>query len=360
LNTKIIIAFIGHLPPPFGGVAIMNESMQSLLKNSYNIISFNTSNGEENEDLYSNKFFNKIFFQIKLFFKFILFVKNDRFQIANLFVTTSFGFIREAIFILILIILKKKIIIHFHSKKSGEYFLSPIRIKILSYFMNKADKIIVLSEDHFNYFSKYFNTNNMVVIENFVNYKDYFCEIEEKVDEFLYVGRLSRKKGFFDLLTSISILKKQKLKVIFNIIGSPENDIVKEEIKQFVIDQNITSYLKFHGQKFGKEKFDLFKKCSYFIFPSHFENSPVVLKEAIASKMAIVSSNIEANNLILKNFGAHIPFELNNIEDLAKSIKVLVLDQQRSCAHMRASEKILQFDAKIAQIKFHSLIIEIS
>ena len=47
------IAFIGPLPPPLGGVAIINQSFQKISYSScYEITYFNTSDQNRREDLY--------------------------------------------------------------------------------------------------------------------------------------------------------------------------------------------------------------------------------------------------------------------------------------------------------------------
>jgi len=62
------------------------------------------------------------------------------------------------------------------------------------------------------------------------------------------------------------------------------------------------------------------------IFPSHFENSPVVLKEAICAEMPIISSDIDANKNILSRIGNNIFFETKNSTNLAEAIIKLESD----------------------------------
>jgi len=356
MNSKKQILFIGPLPPPLGGVAIINESFQKLNYNDYEIISFNTSRGNEKEDLYNVNILKKAWPQLIIIKKFFFFVKNNEFFIANLFVTSGLGFLREIFFILILKFFKKNFIIHFHSKKKGEFFLKKNKIQILAFFLNMADKIIVLSNDHYQYFIQFFKKEKMTIIENFVDYDLYDCDIINKKEEFLYIGRLSEKKGFFDLLECVSILKERKYLIKFNIVGLAENEMEERKINDFIMNKNIGDMFRFYGLKFGKEKYDLFKKCKYFVFPSHFENSPVVLKEAIASKMAIVVSDIEANRNVLDMVENHIYFEVKNPIDMATKIIMMLNDDERTLRLMLNSEKTKIFDSEIARIKLLQVI----
>ncbi|UFH59213.1 glycosyltransferase family 4 protein [Sulfurovum mangrovi] len=356
MTTKISIAFVGPLPPPLGGVAVMNESFQDIMKDTFDIVSYNTSSGAEREDLYSNRFVKKAAPQLIRLKAFMDFVRQNSFTTANLFVTTGLGFIREAFFIIVLKMLGKKLIIHFHSKKKGEFFLGPLRIRILAFFVNKADHIVMLSDDHCKYFEKYFDKRKISVIENFVDYANYDCNINEKVGEFLYVGRLSEKKGFFDLLESITLLKKEGVQVLVNVVGAPENDEVDERIKEYVKAHQIDTFLRFYGLKFDEEKYKLFKQCRFFLFPSQFENSPVVLKEAIAAKMAILSSDIDANRNVMKVVDHAMFYPAGDEKSLAESIKSLLANDALAEEMMKSAEKVKIYDKSIAREKLLNVI----
>lgn len=334
----------------------MNESFQKLIEDAYKIVSYNTSRGDEREDLYSNRFVKKAVPQLIRLKAFIDFVRQSSFATANLFVTTGIGFIREAFFIMVLKIFGKKLIIHFHSKKKGEFFLSPLRIRILAFFVNKADHIVMLSDDHCKYFANYFDKNKMSVIENFVDYANYDCNISDKVTEFLYVGRLSEKKGFFDLLESITQLKKEGVQVLINVVGAPENDEIDGRIKEYVKAHQIDTFIRFHGLKFGEEKYKLFKQCRFFLFPSQFENSPVVLKEAIAAKMAILSSDIDANRNVMKVVDHAMFYPAGDAKSLAESIKSLLANDAIAEEMMKSAEKVKIYDKSIARDKLSHVI----
>lgn len=352
------ICFIGPLPPPIGGVAFMNHQFQTLLiENGFQIISFNTSKKTKSEDLYKKKGMNEFVHLLSSIFKFISFMFTNRFDIANIFVTSNLAFMRDAIFIIILKIFRKKIILHFHSKKQGEYFLEKKRIGYMSFFINMADKIILLSEDHKQYFQQYFNNEKMEIIENFIDYELYKCNISEKVDEFLYVGRLSEKKGFFDLLKAVSILQDKSLKI--NVIGLPDNEKTEHDIHEIIRDNNINDNIIFYGSQTGQLKYDLFKKCRYFIFTSHFENSPVVIKEAIAARMALLTSNIDANKNILDNKKNKLYFEVSNEKDLVKKI-IRLRDEKLFIELAESSSKIEEYDKKLAYKKLTTIMKKVS
>lgn len=360
MNPKTSIAFVGPLPPPFGGVGVMNESFQQILSPKWNVLSYNTSSGKLNEDLYKSKGFRNLWHLAKNIYGLIKFIATNKFKIVNVFVTSNVAFIRDSIIILILWLSRKQIIVQFHSKKKGEFFLGNFTIRYIGFIFKFVKKIIILSEDHYQYFSQYFDKSKMVIIENFVDYDLYECKIENKVNEFLYVSRLSKKKGIFDLIEAVKVVKEKGLNPKINVLGTAENDETKNMIdiwlKKYKLEQNII----LHGNVYGSKKYEFFKSCSIFIFPSHFENSPVVIKEAIASKMAILCSDIKANKIILEDKENTIFFITKDIDDLANKIENILIDPILLSDLIQRSAKCRLYDKKHAKEKMNNILSELS
>lgn len=354
------ILFVGPLPPPLGGVAIINENIQNIhFEQFYNIV-FDTSDKRERENLYSSFSIKNIFKGIKKCKALKLLVKVEKPGIANIFITSGFAILRDLIFLRILKKSDIPIIIHFHSKTKGEFALTPLRLKIVGKLFNKyADRIVLLSDYHFSFFTQYFEKDKCRIIENFVDYSLFSNSINDKTDEFLYVGRLTEQKGFFDLLYAVRLLKKWKENPVINIIGLTDNDENEKAILKFIEKFKLENNIILHGAKFGEDKYSHFKKAKCLIFPSHFENSPVVLKEGIAANMAIIASDIDANKNLLKNFGNYLFFEKGNIEDLALKIKELLDDNTKVIDMCKHSEKIKDYDISIAKYKIELLMQEL-
>lgn len=340
------IAFIGPIPPPVGGVALANLRVQELVraKNPKDIIlNLNTSKGLQNADLYKKKGFGELFHFIKNIFQLIVFVAKNRIDVSNVYVVPNISFLREMMFIFILKITTKKLVVHLHAKTEGDYFLSGFKLKVFTKVVGLGDVIFVLSEKfHKKFYAQYIDEKKLVVLENFVNYKDFKNPIEDKTNDFLYVGRLSEKKGFLDLVEAIVLIKDKVKDLTIHVLGEYENEEFKALVDSKIEAHQLTSF-KFYGSRTGEEKFIFFKENSVFIFPSYFENSPIVLKEAIASKMAIIASDIVENKNILDPFNIKEYYKVRDIKHLAK--KILKAHNQKALitSYMKNAEKITHF-----------------
>tara|TARA_R100000988_G_C3999170_1_gene167766 strand:+ start:103 stop:1176 length:1074 start_codon:yes stop_codon:yes gene_type:complete len=340
------IAFIGPIPPPVGGVALANLRVQELVRTHHPkdvILTLNTSKGLTNADLYKKKGIGELLHFIKNIFQLIRFIAKNRIDVSNVFVVPNISFLREMIFICILKLTTKKLVVHLHAKTEGDYFLSGFKLKIFTKVVGLGDIIFVLSEKfHKQFYSQFIDEKKLIVLENFVNYRNFDTNISDKTNDFLYVGRLSEKKGFLDLVEAVILIKDEVKNLTIHVLGAYENETFKTLIET-KIKRNQLNNFKFYGAKTGAEKFEFFKKNSVFVFPSYFENSPIVLKEAIAAKMAILSSDIIENKNILDPFSIKEYFKTRNIQDLAEKIKKLHNHKELVTSYMNNAEKVTHF-----------------
>jgi glycosyltransferase involved in cell wall biosynthesis len=345
------IAFIGPIPPPVGGVALANIRVQQIVRanpQNYTILVYNTSKGGERADLYKRKGLRELWHFVKNILGILRFVFSNKIDVSNVFVVPNISFVREAFFILILKITTKKLVVHLHAKTEGDFFLSGFKLKLFTKIVGLGDVVFVLSEKfHKSFYADYINPKKLVVLENFVDYKEFTNEIENKTSDFLYVGRLSEKKGFMTLVKAVGLAKDSFKETKIHVLGEFENEMFEQKVLLEIEKNNLNNFI-FYGAMTGEAKSEMFKKCSVFLFPSYFENSPIVLKEAIAAKMAIIASDIQENKNILDPFKNKLFFEAQNENDLAVQIIKLLDNPQLKNEMMKASEQIKNYNFETA------------
>ncbi|NQX77811.1 glycosyltransferase family 4 protein [Gilvibacter sp.] len=346
------IAFIGPLPPPVGGVALANIRAQEIVQRlapEHEIITLDNSKKSINADLYKRKGLSEMGHFIKNIGKFLGFIFKNRIAVANVFVVPNISFVREAVYILLLKLKPGQLVVHLHAKTSGDLFLSGFKLKLFTKIVGLGDVVFVLSEKHHRqFYAKYIKPEKLVVLENFVTYSDFDNQISQKEHKFLYVGRLSEKKGFKTLVEAVALAKNELSGLTIEVLGAFENAAFEQEMNQMIQDHQLSQF-RFHGPQMGQEKFEQFKRCSVFVFPSYFENSPIVLKEAIAAKMAILSSDIQENQNLLEDFDNKVLFKAQDAEDLSKKLINCFKDKTSINAMMLASEKIKNYDVTEAE-----------
>ncbi|MDD5213799.1 MAG: glycosyltransferase family 4 protein [Candidatus Gracilibacteria bacterium] len=169
-------------------------------------------------------------------------------------------------------------------------------------------------------FLKYPNVNkNIVVIGNGVNIEEFENLKEEKKEDIykiLFVGRLEWTKGIDLLIESIKKIDKNILeekKVEFHLVGYGYQE---DEYKKLVQKCHLEKYIIFKGKIVGDDLIREYKTSDLFILPSRTEGFGMTIIEAMASKLAVISTKCGGPEDIIENGKNGFLIEKENIEDL--------------------------------------------
>ena len=204
------------------------------------------------------------------------------------------------------------------------------------FFMKKVfDKVVVVSRQDLDKFRNDFG-EKLVVIENSINYENFI-----KKDDFNYtkesisialVGNVKHRKGYDKLKELFELLKTENKNYIFNIAGGIEDENLKNGVialsEKF---NNIT--VNFCGKISNINEFLL--ENDIFLSLSRVEGLPISVLEAMAIKIPIILSNIDAHSLItsddVKNDILFDSIEkcFENIKNIDNSYKTIIDTQYK-------------------------------
>jgi glycosyltransferase involved in cell wall biosynthesis len=118
-----------------------------------------------------------------------------------------------------------------------------------------------------------------------------FEELEKKRYDAVFVGRIAKEKGVFDLLKAWQEVIKVKRSARLLIVGSgPEIQLVRN----FVTDAGLGENVVVLGRVSDVEMYGLMKTCKVFVFPSRFEGWGLAVAEALACGLPVVCYDIPA------------------------------------------------------------------
>ncbi len=243
---------------------------------------------------------------------------------SHVFINTS---IYPAAFIKLLIVLlslkktkNKKIRIFFHG---GAFATMPFLKNhsmgwLVSQILKKADSIHFLSNEQGQGFELFFPE---IPWELFCNYLPHNRIVLRKNTErttLLFVGRIVREKGVFEILKAVDHLGMSNIELVFAGEG-PDLDALKSAAR------TCKCRVKIMGRVQSQEKLnDLYSRSAMLLLPSYKEGMPYVVIESLRAGLPVITTPTGAlPDMILDGINGLLVFP-RQIDSLAKAIKKIL------------------------------------
>jgi glycosyltransferase involved in cell wall biosynthesis len=206
--------------------------------------------------------------------------------------TASFtSFWEKCIYIVIGRLAGKKIVLHIHGALFKEFYVGSSRFaqNLIQRFIKMCGVIIVLSPSWERFFAAFVDVHKIFVVENGIDLKP-FARQGEKSDGFaiLHMGEVSERKGIYDLIKVIEVLKEKQLDFHFEIVGPGELQNVAT-----IIERNgLTEHIRLRGPRYGEQRYQYFRRAHCFVLASYGEGLPIALIEALAAGLPVVVTSV--------------------------------------------------------------------
>ena len=164
--------------------------------------------------------------------------------------------------------------------------------------------------------------------------------------KFLAVGRFShRHKGFDLLIEAFNIFAKENKEWTLDIVGEGvEEPMYRKMIAEYGLEERI------HIHPFTSQIQNYYSEAQIYILSSRWEGMPLVLMEAMAHGLPIVSSDMPISKEIMGEFGIY--FENGNIKQLAQRMtEATQIDWKKKSDEALKIAKHFDIDAIIEQWK---------
>lgn len=218
-------------------------------------------------------------------------ISDKKIKIVHIHSASRASFKRKKYFLKLSKIFNKKVIFHIHGAEFIQFYnqSSDRKKREISNVLKKADKIIALGEMWKKNLYDISENENIEILYNPVVVSE-FKQSDLSSEDILFMGRLGRRKGIYDLLDVIPSVIEKYPNVKFNIGGDGEIENVRKIIEKRQIERNV----EILGWVDFERKIEYFKKSSIYILPSYDEGLPVSILEAMASGLPTIASNVGA------------------------------------------------------------------
>jgi len=284
------ICFIAQFPPPIHGLSKAIDTLyNSELAEKYE---FSNVNITDNKSILSNIF--KI-------------IKNDADLYYLTISQTTGGNIRDLIIIKLLLMKRKKILVHLH----GGYYRTMLESdckniikKINLKLFGKLSGAIVLGNSLKHIFKGVVEESKIHVVENCVDAQYLISEEKfnlkmknlDNKDKFniVYLSNFIESKGYKDILKVAKICKDNSVKK-FNFIfaGKFYDEVDEKQFKEYIDDNKLGDIIDYRGIVQGNEKLEMLQQGDVFMLLTRYpkEGQPISIIEGMANGMSIITTD---------------------------------------------------------------------
>ena len=352
---------IGQFPPPVHGVSYINKVIKNseLINKKLDIIYYDYRFTNDISSIGKLKF-KSIFYLFKNIYGVLKILKKEKREI--IFTIVPVGFYRDFFLVFIIRIfysLNFKLYLHAGNIDS---FINKNRInKYLYQYLSKFSNFIFLRKGLFQSVNikniKYTILNNFYPkTKQIIDDKNQSLQKKSKFINFLFLSNYIEEKGVLIALEIFKKISSENKNIRCYIVGS-DNDLTKNDLlKQLHLKQE--NQIKILGPLYGKDKYDLMKKCEYFIFPSMYrrEAFPMVMLEAVACKCLVLSSAINGINEIFRSekiendYKSILSFHLNKINFYLNDMQSFEKERTRQHKLLKTNYSLESFEKNFINI----------
>jgi glycosyltransferase involved in cell wall biosynthesis len=162
--------------------------------------------------------------------------------------------------------------------------------------------------------------------------------VQKSTQNILIVGTIVQRKGIEDALDAMSLILAKYPSAKLLVVGDGKPDYL-EALKRRTVSAGIASNIDWLGFRTGEEIRALHAMSAVLIHPSHIDNSPNSVAEAMASGLPVIASNVGGIPSMIENGVTGLLVEPRNHHQLAEAmIELLHNEAGRRRLASRAKE----------------------
>ncbi len=297
MKPKILC--ILQLPPPVGGVTVLNESIvrSTIIKERYELdiipLRF-TKNFENIGKANIGKLFLFIGIILTTLSKLITTKYDAVYFSINL---TGIAFYRDLVLVCLFKLFRVKPIYHLHGKGQSQTYASSKAKLSLYKFVFRNSYVIMISPLLYPEVSAFINQKQVYYIANAILPTITDNELAQASKErkthtlpnILFLGHLWKLKGVYILLEALALLNNEGIKFNATFVGT-ELDISPNDFAAKCKELNLGNNIEYVGPKYGQEKTNIYLQSDMFVFPTVNDAFGIVNLEAMESGLPVIST----------------------------------------------------------------------
>lgn len=289
-DKRPVILMIGPLPPPLGGQSILvSNILDSGLASRFRYVVMNVSHDTPGA---AKRAALAVVFASRLFF---ILITNPAIRLLHIHTSAGIAFFEKSLFAAIGKLFGKRVILHIHGGKFRSFWgdASGRKKNLIRSLLNLNDALIVLGEAWKTFYEDEVKCRcKVAVLANAIKVKRVAQPAGADVVTFLYVGHLKREKGVLDLLEALLAMPESfRQSIHLKLMGGGDTQENEKIVRSAYAEAGL-SCVEFLGPLSGDEKWRQFSSADVFVLPSHSEDMPITILEAMGLGLPVISTDV--------------------------------------------------------------------
>ena len=137
----------------------------------------------------------------------------------------------------------------------------------------------------------------------------------------LFVGRVERRKGIFELIETCVILRDKKINFSLDVLGGGSSF---KEVNELLNKHNLQKYVSLHGQISNYSKIiSYYKMSDVFVLPSYTEGFPRVIYTAMEYGLPVITTLVGGIPSIMKDQYNCISVSVGSSREIINAVSLL-------------------------------------
>lgn len=328
---------VGPLPPPIHGVSVLTKHiLNSKLSEDFDLLHLDTTDPRPMDN--AGRFdFTNAYLALLHGFRFLKLTLRRRPALVYVQIAQSaLGVLRDALFLVPARWFGVRTIVHLNGGYFDQFYRESngLTRAMIRFIFRHVDLGLVLAERFRGIFGPLLPPERVDIVENGApddlgEFRRSFHRETRSTVRVVFMATMLESKGFVDVLHAVPEVLRNCPDTEVYFVGDGSGFPEYAAAKEWVIANGLEGKAIFTGPRWGDDKLRTLCDADIFVFPTWYpwEGQPVVLIEAMAAGLPIVTTRHAANDGTVGEEGA-LYVEKHNPADIAEKLTTLIRDSQ--------------------------------
>ena len=222
----------------------------------------------------------------------------------------------------------------------------------LNFTLRIPDVVVVLAKCELVAYRDFVPKQNVMVIPNGIDTRPFDAvpvvrSFPDKPLRLLYLGRIAREKGLYELLQGIRLANELGVDSRLIVAGGGAE---LPRLRRYAAALGLRGQVTFSGPVFGNDKVTLLEGCDAFLLPSYAEGLPYAILESMAAGVPVIATRVGAIPDVVVDGTHGLLVARKDGKAIAEALAMLAADRERLSWMSRACRRRIRAAFSIERV----------